>query len=302
MHYLSKAEIRDKITGSQDKWWQKQGLDSPVGTLANFEAGACRLPDIKAEFGYFPTSVIVLSRIPALYKFLNDQDRPTRNSETRYHKAFKASIFPPAAAWFLIKFWSREGDVILDPFGNRANIGLIANWLGRRVILNDIAPSYVAMMEAAGARRANPDLDWTVLNQDAADLSQLADNSVDLILTGPPYYNLEKYENVPGQASNFRRYGRFLDWYAQVAAELLRVVKPGKFAVLKVANWRKGGRMVMFTPDTLRVFTEAGWAIHDELICVESAPMSLGFNWDVKVRSRYVHKAHQTVLVFRRPA
>lgn len=302
MHPPSQAEAQTKIAGSQGRWWEKQGLTAPpVGPLEEFEAGNCRLPDIKGEFGYFPTSVLVLSRIPALYKFLADTGRPVRNKETAYHAAFKASVFPPAASWFLVKYWSREGEVVFDPFGNRANIGLVANWLGRRVIVNDIAPSYVAMMEAAGQRRERPDLDWTVLNQDAADLTDQADASVDLVLTGPPYHNIERYEKVPGQASSFRTYRQFLDWYGRVARELLRVVKPGRFAALKVGNWRKGRRMVMFTPDTLRVFTEAGWAIHDELICVEAAPMALGYQWDEKIKARYVHKAHQTVLVFKRP-
>ncbi len=290
-----------KIAKSQGKWWEKQGLKSPVVTLEEFEAGKGRVPDIKKEFGYFPTSVLVLSRLPELFKFLADQARPMRNQGNIYHAPFKASHFPPAASWFLVKYWSRPGDLILDPFGNRANIGLIANWLGRGVVVNDIVPSYCSAMEAAGKRRARPDLPWTVLNQDAAELPGVVDDSIDLVVTGPPFYNLEKYEDVPGQASSFKSYDQFRAWYRRVADRLLSVVKPGRFAALKVSNWRKGGRLVTFTWDTLRTFTEAGWDIHDELICVEQAPMAVAFSWDVKVRERYVHKAHQTVLIFKRP-
>ncbi len=269
-------------------------------SLEEYEAGKGRTPDIRVEFGYFPTSVVVLSRPPELYKFLADNKRFVRHKENAYHKPMKVSIFPPAAAWFCLKFWSREGDLVLDPFGNRANIGLVANWLGRQVVVNDIVPSYCELMRAAGARRARKDLPWRVLNQDAARLKGVGDSSVDFILTGPPYFNIEKYEDVPGQASSLRSYNQFLGWYVRVAQELLRAMKPGGFCALKVGNWRRNGRMIMFARDTLDIFEKAGWRIHDELICVEPAPLALAFSWASKWKRRHVHKAHQTVLVFKR--
>ena len=58
---------------------------------------------------------------------------------------------------------------------------------------------------------------------------------------------------------------------------MFRVIKPGKAAILKVANWRKKGRLVTFTRDTIEACEAAGFVLHDELICVEPAPLGLAF-------------------------
>lgn len=298
---MEPSKIAGCIAAGQKKWWVKQGLESPVVPVDDFDKGLGRVPDVAGEFGYFPSSVLVLTRPKELFDFLADKERPQRHDENAYHPPIGASIFPPAASWFCVKFWSKKGDVVLDPFGNRANIGLVANWLGRRVILNDIAPSYCRMMEDAGQRRLNKDLPWQVLNRDAAALG-LEDSSIDLILTGPPYHNVEPYEKVPGQAISFRTYKEFLQWYGRVAREMARLLKPSGFCVFKVGDWRVKGRIVPFAYDTQRLFAEAGLVLHDVLICVEPAPLGNGWSWASKWRSRYVSKAHQTVFVWRKEA
>ncbi|MBW2006015.1 MAG: hypothetical protein JRI72_15720 [Deltaproteobacteria bacterium] len=306
MSAMDPEKIKASMASSQTRYRKKRGFP-PVDLVSvdDFEAGEPGVPDIKAEFGYFPTSILVLTRNPDLSSFLNDNDRPARQMGKARpgfsNFSHKASIFPPAAAWFCLKYWSAPGDVFLDPFGNRANIGLIANYLGRLVVLNDIVPRYCDLMRRAGRRRPRKDLRWRVLNRDAADLATIKDNSIDFVLTGPPYYNLEKYEDVPGQASSMRSYANFLVWYQRVAQEIFRVIRAGKFCAFKVANWRKGGRLVLFVSHTLAAFQEVGWVLHDELICAEPAPLGLGFNWHIKLKQKYVHKAHQTILVFRKP-
>ncbi|MEW6263394.1 MAG: hypothetical protein AB1641_09970 [Thermodesulfobacteriota bacterium] len=117
----SKAKVIQTLAQSQAKWWERQGLKSPVVPLAHFEAGRGRVPDIIGEFGYFPTSIMVMGRPKALYDFLADNERPVRHALNAYHEAHKLSIFPPAAAWFAVTYWSRSNDVVFDPFGNRAN-------------------------------------------------------------------------------------------------------------------------------------------------------------------------------------
>ena len=96
----------------------------------------------------------------------------------------RPATFHRPFSWFCLEYWSRPGETVLDPFGNRANIGLVANLLGRKVIVNDIVPRYCDFMIEAGERRPNPDLSWKVFNEDAADLVSISSSSVDLILTG----------------------------------------------------------------------------------------------------------------------
>lgn len=63
-----------------------------------------------------------------------------------------------------------------------------------------------------------------VIRADARELP-LADSSVDLIVTSPPFHNLRDY-GVPGQIGNEPSRDLFLDQLWQVTAECMRVMKP----------------------------------------------------------------------------
>ncbi len=62
---------------------------------------------------------------------------------------------------------------------------------------------------------------------DARDLSWIADGSVHLIVTSPPYWTLKKYEDNERQLGEIADYDRFLDELDKVWRECARVVAPG---------------------------------------------------------------------------
>jgi DNA modification methylase len=62
------------------------------------------------------------------------------------------AVFPVALAERVIRYWSFEDDVVLDPFGGVGTVGVAAARLGRRFVLSEIEPRYVEAMrrELAG--------------------------------------------------------------------------------------------------------------------------------------------------------
>ncbi len=56
------------------------------------------------------------------------------------------AVFPPALAERVIRYWSFEGDVVLDPFAGIGTVGVAAAGLGRRFVLSEVDPDYVATM------------------------------------------------------------------------------------------------------------------------------------------------------------
>lgn len=81
---------------------------------------------------------------------------------------------------------------------------------------------------------------------DARDLSFLADRSVHLVCTSPPYGALKEYPSHPKQLGNIRSYDVFLQQLDTVLAECLRVLVPGGRIVCVVGDIcisrREGGR------------------------------------------------------------
>ncbi|MBI4574998.1 MAG: site-specific DNA-methyltransferase [Planctomycetes bacterium] len=71
---------------------------------------------------------------------------------------------------------------------------------------------------------------------DARDLSWLADESVHLAVTSPPYWTLKRYREHPGQLGHLADYERFLDALDQVWRHVLRVLVPGGRLVCVVGD------------------------------------------------------------------
>lgn len=62
---------------------------------------------------------------------------------------------------------------------------------------------------------------------DARDLSWLANGSVHLVVTSPPYWTLKEYEHDEGQMGDIENYELFLDELDKVWRECVRVLAPG---------------------------------------------------------------------------
>ena len=61
-------------------------------------------------------------------------------------RAEHPAVFPVALAERVIRYWSFEDDVVLDPFAGVGTVGVAAAGLGRRFVLGEIDPRYVAVM------------------------------------------------------------------------------------------------------------------------------------------------------------
>jgi site-specific DNA-methyltransferase (adenine-specific) len=62
---------------------------------------------------------------------------------------------------------------------------------------------------------------------DARDLSWVPDNSVDLVVTSPPYWTLKKYEDRNGQLGEIEEYEAFLTELDKVWAHCARALVEG---------------------------------------------------------------------------
>lgn len=84
---------------------------------------------------------------------------------------------------------------------------------------------------------------------DARDLSMLADESVHLVLTSPPYWNLKKYNEADGQLGHINDYEVFLGEIRKVWREVFRVLVPGGRLICVVGDVclsrRRNGRHVV---------------------------------------------------------
>jgi len=89
-----------------------------------------------------------------------------------------------------------------------------------------------------------------LINGDARDLSFLDDESIHLVVTSPPYWNLKRYNENPDQLGHVNDYESFLGELEKVWSEVFRVLVPGGRLVCVVGDVcvsrRKFGRHLVF--------------------------------------------------------
>ncbi|MCM8803572.1 MAG: site-specific DNA-methyltransferase [Candidatus Omnitrophica bacterium] len=92
-------------------------------------------------------------------------------------------------------------------------------------------------------------------------MKELKDNSIDLVVTSPPYYNAPF--DFPGM---FKSYEEFLQLMKDVAKELLRVMKQGRIVCLVTDDMLVNGVKYPIIADITKIFMEAGFRYRDKII------------------------------------
>ena len=89
-----------------------------------------------------------------------------------------------------------------------------------------------------------------LINGDARELSFIDDESIHLVVTSPPYWNLKRYNENPDQLGHVNDYESFLNELEKVWREVFRVLVPGGRLVCVVGDVcvsrRRFGRHLVF--------------------------------------------------------
>lgn len=213
------------------------------------------------------------------------------------------STFDPFLCEILVRWFSKEGMNVIDPFAGGVVRGAVSTLLNRHYDGIDISENQVRHnIEQWKIIADRYDLnEYPVYHLGDAEnaLDNFQRNYFDMLLTCPPYYNLERYTDESEDLSNKETYGEFLDKYALIIDKCYNVLKENSFAVIVVEEIRdKDGILYGFVPDTINIFQQMGFKYYNEMI-LENRVVSL------KVRcpkyfdqSRKVGRHHQNVLVF----
>ena len=126
----------------------------------------------------------------------------------------------------------------------------------------------------------------------------IADNSVDMIFSCPPYADLEVYSDDPRDISNME-YEKFAKVYKDIIDIACRKLKKNRFAVFVVGDIRdKHGYYRNFVDYTKACFNANGLLTYNDIVLLDMLGTSMirckrPFNV-----ARKLTKVHQNVLVF----
>jgi len=202
----------------------------------------------------------------------------------------------------LVLRYSKEKDILLDPMIGGGTTAIEAKILNRNIICSDINT------EALARTKKSLDFDsgntsWQkIYKWDARDLSKLPSESVDFILTHPPYADIIKYSEgkLEKDLSNIHDIEKFADEMEKVASELYRVLKPGKFCAILIGDTR---RKKMYQPMAYRVmdrFLKAGFQLKEDIIKRQFNCKATGFWVKKSKEANFLLIMHEHLFVFQK--
>jgi len=263
------------------------------------------LVSVKEKYGYLPTSCREWENVPDKWKEIDKklEIHLKRRSDTCKHlPGLKFSKFSYGLSNDVIRYWSEKGDTILDPYMGWGIRGAVALVLDREYIGYDISSEMYGVATDFLKKSTVSSLGTYVYEthlEDGIKLASTKDESVDLIFTCPPYYDREKYPgNDVEQLSKIKGYDKFLVKIKESLENCYRVLKPDKFCIWVVGDWRNNG-FYLFHKDVINLAEQNGFKTWDVMIAKLRSPFAYKQAGKCD-RMKYTAKTHEYVLVFKK--
>ena len=157
----------------------------------------------------------------------------------------------------LVEFYTIENETILDPFAGHSSSFipylLKRNFIGFEVTRErfEIQQNHINKLKS----QYNFSNNINLINNSSEYLKQYINEKVDCVITDPPFWTVEKYENpVNGeQLSHINDYNKFLDSLSNILLDCVDVLRPNGFMIVKLADLRKDGKFYDLTGDITNI-------------------------------------------------
>lgn len=246
--------------------------------------------------------------------------RELGHARRRAHGANK----PPRLMKALIEFFSAAGERVLDPFAGVGGTLLGASIAEppRRATGIEIAPRWADIYREVAEEHADLPPQEMIVGDTRlllADAERFPDGCIDFVVTDPPYnVHFErtmcdgKYDAThgnrrtdydmrsddPADLANLGDYDRYLDAMEEVFRLLLRILRPGGYAVFIVRNAYQDGEYTFTHADLAARARRVGFVPKGEIVWYQVGSRLRPYGYP----NAYVPNiAHQNIVVLRSP-
>lgn len=216
------------------------------------------------------------------------------------------STFPPDLVRKVLLFYSEENEIVLDPFAGhnsrmQTTFEMKRDYIGYDVSddfmkFNNEVREYLLKNKNSVLNRFKRSI--TLRKQSSEHLVE-QDESIDLIFTSPPYYNIEWYGDEKEQLGRSSSYEDFLQRMWAIINECYRVLKPNRFCIFNVNDFRSKNIYHPYHIHISDLFNKAQFEIWDIIIINWRASISACFPTRLEER-RWTAKCHEYLIVGRK--
>jgi len=250
---------------------------------------------------------------------------PERGSWATHRGDYRGNWAPQIPRALILKY-TEPGDTVLDPMVGSGTTCIEAVLLGRNCIAVDINYNAVILthhrlyylVKALREGRASGILNYVgngavsnavnawyrVYHGDARNLDKIPNNSIDLVATHPPYFNIIRYgeRGVEGDLSRAGSLEEYLAMMRQVAKEVYRVLKPGGVLGILVGDTRVKMHYVPVSHYVLRILLDVGFVLKEEVIKVQHKMKTTREVW-ARLKDRdFLLIYHEKLFILEKPS
>jgi len=222
---------------------------------------------------------------------------PVRGRWSTHSADFRGN-WAPQVPRNLIRMYTRPGETVLDPFLGSGTTLIEAKLLGRRGMGIDVNPAFVRLAQMRVQQTLTNGASQDIRLGDARDLFFINDESVDIALLHPPYWNAIVYSDLPDDISCLATIDSFLEELSLAVREATRVLTTRGTLAIMMGDLRKRKRIVPLGLETLRMCLQEGLQLKEIVIKVQHNCSSTP-KWDLIARNLgFLLLMHEYIFIF----
>ena len=213
------------------------------------------------------------------------------------HKGDYRGNCPPQVPRNLILKYTKENDIILDPFCGSGTTLIECKILKRKGIGIDINPEALKLTKKRLDFECNNYFSPKLIVANSVNLKQIIpDEKIDFIFLHPPYADIIKYStNISGDLSRLNL-KEFLNQMKLISKECYRILKKKKFCSILIGDIRKNGNIIPLGFYLMNIFIQSGFILK-EIIIKEQHNCKKTDYWKSKNINFYL-LAHEYIFIF----
>jgi len=227
---------------------------------------------------------------------------PERGSWATHKPTYRGNWAPQIPRNLILKY-TQEGDLVLDPMVGAGTTLIEAKLLNRDAIGIDVNAQAIKLTKEALKFEVDNKSKQEAYVGDTRKLEKIANDSIDLIVTHPPYLNIIKYSEHPisGDLSNIGSLSKFIVELESVVKEFYRVLKPDHYCVILIGDTRRHRHYVPLAFNVMSLFLKNGFILKEDIIKIQhNCQTTPRWSSEAKKYDFYLIM-HEHLFVFRKP-
>ena len=200
---------------------------------------------------------------------------------------------PPQVPRNLILKYTKENDIVLDPFCGSGTSMIECKLLNRKGIGIDVN------VEALKLAQSRINFEPKLIKGDSTNLQSIIPNEkIDFIFAHPPYADIIKYSKDIKEDISRLNLQEFLNQMSLFSKECFRILKKDKICSILIGDIRKNKNVIPLGFYIMNIFIQTGFTLK-EIIIKEQHNCKMTDYWKNKNMDFYL-LAHEYVFIFKK--